>query len=267
MTDGPRGHVEAAGGPTVRFDFSGRVAVVTGSAGGIGRAYAEALARAGACVVVADVDFAGASDVAGAITAAEGSAHAVGVDVAEPDSAAAMVAETLETFGRLDYLVNNAAIFGQMQLDLLLTVDWSYLQRFLAVNLLGALNCVRACHAAMREAGGGAVVNQSSTAAYLYAGFYGLAKAGVNSLTQQLAHELGGQGIRVNAIAPGPVDTEAARAVVPAALLQPIVDSLAIRRQGRPEDLVGMCLFLLSDEARWVTGHVFNVDGGQVFRP
>jgi len=135
------------------------------------------------------------------------------------------------------------------------------------VNLLGALNCVRACWPHMKARGGGAVVNQSSTAAYLYAGFYGLAKAGVNSLTQQLAHELGGDGIRTNAIAPGPIDTEASRTVVPDVFLQPIVAGLALKRMGQPDDLVGMCLFLLSDEASWITGHVFNVDGGQVVRP
>jgi len=110
-------------------------------------------------------------------------------------------------------------------------------------------------------------VNQSSTAAYLYAGFYGLAKAGVNSITQQLAHELGGDHIRINAIAPGPIDTEASRTVVPDAFMQPILAGLAIKRQGLPADLTGLCLFLLSDQASWITGHVFNVDGGQVVRP
>jgi NAD(P)-dependent dehydrogenase (short-subunit alcohol dehydrogenase family) len=119
----------------------------------------------------------------------------------------------------------------------------------------------------MKERGGGAIVNQSSTAAYMYAGFYGLAKAGVNSITQQLAHELGGQHIRTNAIAPGPIDTEASRTVVPEAFMKPILASLALKRQGETGDLVGMCLFLLSDEASWITGHVFNVDGGQVVRP
>jgi NAD(P)-dependent dehydrogenase (short-subunit alcohol dehydrogenase family) len=119
----------------------------------------------------------------------------------------------------------------------------------------------------MQARGGGAIVNQSSTAAYMYAGFYGLAKAGVNSITQQLAHELGGQHIRTNAIAPGPIDTEASRTVVPDAFMKPILASLAIKRQGETSDLVGMCLFLLSDEASWITGHVFNVDGGQVVRP
>ncbi len=196
-----------------------------------------------------------------------GAAESVHVDVADPTSAAAMADVAVERFGGIDYLVNNAAIFGGMKLDLLLTVDWEYLERFLSVNLLGALNCVRATYPAMRTRGGGAIVNQSSTAAYLYAGFYGLAKAGVNSLTQQLAHELGGSKIRINAIAPGPIDTEASRSVVPEVFMKPILDSLAIKRQGQPDDLVGLCLFLLSDEASWMTGHVYNADGGQVFRP
>ncbi len=252
--------------PMVTFDFGGKVAIVTGAGGGIGRAYAEALAGAGASVVVADIDEAKAGDVAQGIRATGGAAEACRVDVADPASGAAMAEAAVGAFGGIDYLVNNAAIFGGMQLDLLVSVDWEYLNRFLAVNLLGALNCVRACLPALR-AGGGAVVNQSSTAAYLYAGFYGLAKAGVNSLTQQLATELGGMGIRVNAIAPGPIDTEASRTVVPDALLKPILDSLVIKRQGQPDDLVGLCLFLLSDRASWITGHVFNADGGQVFRP
>jgi NAD(P)-dependent dehydrogenase (short-subunit alcohol dehydrogenase family) len=256
-----------AGRPTVRFDFTGKVAIVTGSAGGIGQAYAEALADAGAAVLVADIDEEGASTVAAGIRKAGGTAESVRVDVADPESAVAMAAAAVEHFGGIDYLVNNAAIFGGMQLDLLLTVDWAYLNRFLSVNMLGALNCVRACYPAMKARGGGAIVNQSSTAAYLYAGFYGLAKAGVNSITQQLAHELGGQHIRTNAIAPGPIDTEASRTVVPDSFMQPILAGLALKRQGQTSDLVGMCLFLLSDEASWITGHVFNVDGGQVVRP
>jgi NAD(P)-dependent dehydrogenase (short-subunit alcohol dehydrogenase family) len=264
---GPTTDGTAATPPMIRFDFGGKVAIVTGSGGGIGQAYAEALAGAGASVMVADIDEDKAAAVAAGIVADGGIAESVRVDVADPASAAAMAERTVDRFGGIDYLVNNAAIFGGMQLDLLLTVDWEYLNRFLSVNLLGALNCVRACYPAMKERGGGAIVNQSSTAAYLYAGFYGLAKAGVNSLTQQLAHELGGQHIRTNAIAPGPIDTEASRTVVPDAFMKPILAGLAIKRQGQPSDLVGMCLFLLSDEASWVTGHVFNVDGGQVVRP
>ena len=218
-------------------------------------------------MLVADIDESGAKETADAVTAAGGNAAAVGVDIADHDSVATMAAIATRRFGGIDFLVNNAAIFGGMKLDLLLTVDWAYLRRFLEVNLLGALVCTRACYPSMAARGGGAVVNQSSTAAYLYAGYYGWAKAGVNSLTQQLAHELGGMNIRVNAIAPGPTDTEAARSVVPDEYMRQLVGSLALKRQGTPADLVGMCLFLLSDDARWVTGHIFNVDGGQVMRP
>ncbi len=248
-------------------DFAGRTAIVTGAGRGIGQAYAEGLAANGANVVVADLDHENATRVAESIVSVGGSAAAVGVDVADESSAGAMASFAQETFGGVDLLVNNAAIFGGMKLDLLLTVDWDYLQRFLAVNLTGALVCTRACYQQMASRGGGAIVNQSSTAAYLYAGYYGWAKAGVNSLTQQLAHELGGMNIRVNAIAPGPTDTEAARSVVPDAYMADLIKSLALKRQGQPADLVGMCLFLLSDDARWITGHVFNVDGGQVVRP
>ncbi len=218
-------------------------------------------------MLVADIDGEKADAVAAGIRDGGGIARSVRVDVADVASAKTMADTAVEAFGGIDYLVNNAAIFGSMQLDLLLTVDWDYLTRFLSVNMTGALNCIRACYPAMKARGGGAIVNQSSTAAYLYAGFYGLAKAGVNSITQQLAHELGGQSIRVNAIAPGPIDTEASRTVVPEAFMKPILDSLAIKRQGTPDDLVGMCLFLLSDRASWITGHVFNVDGGQIVRP
>ncbi len=249
------------------YDFAGKVAVVTGAGRGIGRAYAEAVGSAGASVVVADIDEPGAQETVAAIVGAGGTAAAVRVDIADHDSVTAMADAAIEQFGGIDFLVNNAAIFGGMKLDFLLTVDWAYLQRFLEVNLLGALVCTRACYQSMASRGGGAVVNQSSTAAYLYAGYYGWAKAGVNSLTQQLSHELGGMNIRVNAIAPGPTDTEAARSVVPDDYMRQLVGSLALKRQGTPDDLVGMCMFLLSDDARWITGHIFNVDGGQVMRP
>jgi len=249
------------------YDFGGKVAVVTGAGRGIGRGYAEALAGSGAAVVVADIDEAGATDTAKGIVGAGGSAIAMAVDIGEDDSVRAMADAAREHFGGIDFLVNNAAIFGGMKLDLLITVDWDYLRRFMDVNMFGALRCARACYPSMAERGGGAIVNQSSTAAYLYAGYYGWAKAGINSLTQQLAHELGGMGIRVNAIAPGPTDTEAARSVVPEAYMRQLVGSLALKRQGTPQELAAMCLFLLSDDAGWVTGHVFNVDGGQVMRP
>lgn len=246
--------------------FDGKVAVVTGAARGIGEAYGRGLAGAGADVVVADLDIDNAELVAASIREGGGRAEAVAVDVADPESTRAMAAAATEAFGGIDFLVNNAAIYGGMKLDVLISVDWDYYRRFMSVNLDGALLCTRACYPSMAERGGGAIVNQSSTAAWLYAGYYGLAKVGINGLTQQLAHELGGMDIRVNAIAPGPIDTEATRSVVPESVVGSLVANLALKRLGQPEDLVGACLFLLSDEARWVTGQILNVDGGQVFR-
>jgi NAD(P)-dependent dehydrogenase (short-subunit alcohol dehydrogenase family) len=246
--------------------FTGKVAIVTGSAGGIGEAYARALAAEGASVVVADIDREAAEKTAASITADGGTALAVTVDVSSPESAAAMADATEAAFGGIDYLVNNAAIYGTMKLDFLITVDWDYFKRFMSVNLDGALVCTRAVYERIAARGGGAIVNQSSTAAWLYSGFYGLAKVGVNGLTQQLATELGSSNIRVNAIAPGPIDTQATRDVVPGNMATDMAAKLPLARMGTPADLVGMCLFLLSDEAGWVTGQIFNVDGGQVIR-
>lgn len=245
--------------------FENKVAVVTGAAQGIGAAYARALAAEGAAVVVADLNVDAGEAVAAAIEADGGRAIFVETDVASAESANAMAARVVEELGGIDLLVNNAAIYGAMEFDLLITVDWDYYKRFMGVNLDGALVMTRACYASMQQRGGGAIVNQSSTAAWLYSGFYGLAKVGINGLTQQLAHELGGMGIRVNAVAPGPIDTEATRTQAGDAV-RDIVKGMALKRVGQPEDLVGACLFLLSDEAAWVTGQVVNVDGGQVFR-
>ena len=248
------------------MDFTDKVAIVTGAGGGIGQAYAEALARKGAAVVVADINVDGAERVARGILAEGGTALAVPVDVADPVSAKAMADRTLAEFGGIDYLVNNAAIFGGMKLDFLITVDWDYYKKFMSVNLDGALACTRAVYKKMAKRGGGAIVNQSSTAAWLYANYYGLAKVGINGLTQQLSRELGGMNIRINAIAPGPIDTEANRTTTPQEMVADIVRGIPLSRMGQPEDLVGMCLFLLSDEASWITGQIFNVDGGQIIR-
>ncbi len=240
--------------------FEGKVAVVTGAAQGIGEAYAKALATEGASVVVADLNV-----EAGEKVAADIGGLFVRTDVSSAESAEAMVEAAGSAFGGIDLLVNNAAIYGDMQFDLLISVEWDYYRKFMSVNMDGALVMTRACYPEMQKRGGGAIVNQSSTAAYLYSGFYGLAKVGVNGLTQQLAHELGGMGIRVNAIAPGPTDTAATRTQAGDAAKE-LVKGMALKRMGQPEDMVGACLFLLSDDAAWLTGQIIAVDGGQTFR-
>jgi len=246
--------------------FENKVAVVTGAAQGIGAAYARGLAAEGAAVVVADVNEESGATVVEEIEADGGRAIFVHTDVSSAESAEAMAARTVEELGGIDLLVNNAAIYGAMKFDLLISVDWDYYKKFMSVNMDGALVVTRAVYPHMQERGGGAIVNQSSTAAWLYSGFYGLAKVGINGLTQQLATELGGQNIRINAIAPGPIDTEANRTTTPQEMVADIVKGIPLSRMGEPEDLVGMCLFLLSDQAKWITGQIFNVDGGQIFR-
>jgi len=246
--------------------FQDKVAIVTGAAQGIGEAYARALAAEGASVVVADLNEESGSRVAKEIEAAGGTSTFVRTDVSDAESATALADATVAAYGGIDLLVNNAAIYGEMQFDLLITVDWDYYRKFMSVNMDGALVVTRAVYPHMQKRGGGAIVNQSSTAAWLYSGFYGLAKVGINGLTQQLAHELGGMNIRVNAIAPGPTDTAATRTQAGAAAHDIVKSSLALKRMGQPEDMVGACLFLLSDEASWVTAQILDVDGGQVFR-
>jgi NAD(P)-dependent dehydrogenase (short-subunit alcohol dehydrogenase family) len=239
--------------------FDGKTAIVTGSGGGIGEAYARGLAAEGANVVIADID----RDKGEKVAADLGTLF-VAVDISDEDSTKALAKETVERFGSIDLLVNNAAMFANMRIETLLDVDWDYYRRFMSVNMDGVLLVTRACVPHMPS--GGAIVNQSSSAAWMYANYYGLAKVGVNGITQQTAAELGSRQIRVNAIAPGPTETEAMRSTVPDGMLPVIMRDLYLKRLGTPKDLVGLCLFLLSDEASWITGQIFNVDGGQIIR-
>jgi 3-oxoacyl-[acyl-carrier protein] reductase len=135
------------------------------------------------------------------------------------------------------------------------------------VNVDGALLMTRACYGSMTERGGGSIVNQSSTAAWMGVGYYGMSKLSTNGLTQALARELGPSNIRVNAIAPGPTNTEALNKTTSVEFQQQMVAGFPIARLGEPEDMVGTALYLCSDASRWVTGQIIAVDGGQIVRP
>lgn len=246
--------------------FEGKVAIVTGAGGGIGEGYAKGLAKEGASVVVAEIAREQGERVAREISAGGGKALFVETDVSSEASCAGLRDATLEAYGGVDYLVNNAAIYGNMQMHSLLTVPLDYYEKFMAVNQTGPLLVTRAVYESMKERGGGAIINQSSTAAWMGAGYYGIAKLALHAITSSLARELGPRGIRVNAIAPGPTDTEATRKIVPESIKDSIVASMPLARMGTVDDMVSVCLFLLSDEASFITGQILAVDGGQIMR-
>ncbi len=246
--------------------IEGKVAIVTGAVGGIGEGYAKALAAEGAKVVIAELEKAKGEAAAAGIRKAGGDATFVEVDVGSEASTRAMAEQAIQQYGGIDFLVNNAALFGGMKTESMLTVDWDYYKNFMNINMDGALLCARACYRSMKERGGGAIVNQSSTAAWMGIGYYGLAKLALNGLTHCLTRELGPMNIRVNAIAPGPTDTEALAAQVPDEYRDQLVASIPLSRLGTPTDMAGACVFLLSDAASWVSGQIFAVDGGQIVR-
>lgn len=246
--------------------IAGKIAIVTGSGGGIGEAYARALAGEGAKVMIAEIDEQRGAAVADSIKANGGNATFVAVDVSSEESTKAMASATIETYGGIDFLVNNAALFGKMKMESMLKVDWAYYKKFMDINMDGALLCSRACYRSMKERGGGAIVNQSSTAAWMGVGYYGLSKLAINGLTHCLTRELGHMNIRVNAIAPGPTETSALEAQVPAQFRDSLVAQTPISRLGQPGDMADACLFLLSDAASWVSGQILAVDGGQIVR-
>jgi NAD(P)-dependent dehydrogenase (short-subunit alcohol dehydrogenase family) len=244
-----------------------KVAVVTGAGGGIGRVYCRALAAEGARVVAADLNPATAEATAEAVASAGGTALAVPVDITDMDSVQEMAARARERFGGVDILVNNAALMAEIPRAGLLELPLEEWDRVLSVNLTGALRCARACVPAMRERGGGKIVNQSSGGAFTGGGVYGVSKLGLVGLTVSLAQQLGRFNIQVNAIAPGPVDTDAGFRALPAGEMRERVFANVVgKNPGAPEDLCGALVFLASSDSDWMTGQTLNVDGGWVMR-
>ena len=246
------------------MNFSNKVAIVTGAGQGIGEGYAKGLAARGAAVVVGDINEVQGQRVAAEIGKAGGEALFVKVDVSSEASAKALAEATLAKFGRIDYLVNNAAMFGNLDFNPLMSVDLGYLNKLIGVNMLCAVVMTRAVVPHMKP--GAAIVNQSSTAAWMNIDYYSITKLALNGITCVLARELGPKGIRVNAIAPGPTDTQALRDKVPQPYIDAMVAQMPLARLGTPDDLCRSLAFLLSDDAAWVTGLIMNVDGGQLMR-
>jgi 3-oxoacyl-[acyl-carrier protein] reductase len=241
--------------------FQDQVVIVTGAARGLGRRYAERFAAEGANVVVADLR----DDVTAAaseIAAAGGTAIAVRVDVNDEAATRDMAEETVARFGRIDVLVNNAGIWGDYEVKPLLEIDPAYWDLVMGVNVRGPLLCSRAVAPTMVTQGRGRIVNISSIGAYMVSGVYGVSKLALNQLTFALAKELGTSGVTVNAVAPGPIDNEASRKQVPNAAMDRLRDGTMVKRLGDADDIYGMIAYLASDDAAWVTGQTYLVNGG-----
>ena len=244
-----------------------KVAIVTGGAGGIGRAFSRGLAGEGARVVVADLEEQGARELASELEAEGRECLAQRLDVTSADSIDAMVRATLERFGRIDILVNSAALYVTLERKPFLEIDWKEWDRVFAVDFTGTALCARAVLPAMKEQGAGVVISMASVNTHLVPEgrtHYNAAKAAVETFTRTLAREVGPHGIRVNALGPGLVRTGRAH-LVSEERYERTARERALRKDLLPEDLVGPLVFLCSDDARMVTGHTLVVDGGQIF--
>jgi len=250
------------------FDISGKAAIVTGAASGIGRAVALDFGELGANVVIADMALEGAEAVAAEIKSAGGKAIAVKTDVTKRAEVERMVQQTISEFGRVDILVNNAGIMG---IYMLMDMKEEDLDRTMDVNVKGALLCSQAVAKYMIEQKSGRIVNLGSSMSSRGsvcnltggAADYCASKAAVQAITRSFAMELGPHGINVNAVAPGPTNT-----AMHMGYFEGVVacyqGSVPLGRLAEPDDIADVIVFLATDAARFITGQTIHVNGGQI---
>ncbi len=245
-----------------------RVIVITGAGQGIGRAYAHHFADNGAIPVIADIDGENGARVAAEVEAAGGRALAVQADVTSPDSVAAMVDTTLSAYGRLDVLINNAAIFvtlGRRPFEDIPLEEW---RQVMDVNITGCFICASAVIPQMRKAGWGRIINISSSTVpqgIPYFLHYVTSKSALIGMSRAMAREVGSDGITVNAVLPGMIETEVENVGRTDEGRQHVIGAQSLKRQQIPEDMVGTLLFLASPASGSMTGQSLCVDGGAAF--
>jgi 3-oxoacyl-[acyl-carrier protein] reductase len=245
--------------------LKGKVAIVTGGGQGIGRVFSLSLAKQGAKVIVADINKANAINVEEEINTEGMEAKAVFVDVSNEQSTLHLVQEAADTYGKIDILVNNAAIFSTIKMKKMEDITEEEWDSMMNVNLKGVFLCSKAVVPVMKKQRSGRIINISSAAVYLgrpnYI-HYIASKAGVLGFSASLAREVGEYNITVNSITPGPTYTEIPRETVNEDQKQQMLKMQALKRLQVPDDLAGTVVFLSSDDSSFITGQVFNIDGG-----